>query len=358
LSVQTKVLVPVTALLVLLPAVVIWIVHDSIPRAVRDEALAFSFAGVLVGAGFVWFFVRRILRPLRQLREAAEAVGRGDFSRRIDGRADDELGDLAEALNHLTSSLQTSRAELAGAAESLQATQAQLIQSEKLSAVGQFVAGVAHELNNPLTAVIGFADLLVQTTADPTLRPHLERIARSAHRCHQIVQNLLGFARQHPPERVRLELNDVIDEVLQSVADDFRAGNVEIVREFAEGLPPILADRRQLQQVFIAVLGNGRQAIQAFSGKGRITLRTRGSGADVQVELADNGPGISAENLPRVFDPFFTTKPVGQGTGLGLSLCHGIVREHGGTISARSQPGQGASILITLPAFAPGEATA
>ncbi len=312
--------------------------------------VAVSAAGILLSAGAVWFFVRRIIHPLRQLRDTAEAVGHGDFSRRMGRLANDELGDLAEAFNRMTSNLQTSRTELERAVETLQATQAQLIQSEKLSAVGQFVAGVAHELNNPLTAVIGFSDLLVQTPTDPAIKPHLERIARSAHRCHKIVQNLLGFARQHPPERALVAVNDAIDEVLEIMAYDFRTGNVEIVREFGGDLPLILADRHQLQQVFINILSNGRQAIQAFSNQGRITLRTRRVDADVQVELADNGPGISAENLSRIFDPFFTTKPVGKGTGLGLSLCYGIVREHGGTISARSEPGQGASFLITVPA--------
>jgi len=308
-----------------------------------------SFAGILLSAAVVWFFIRRVIHPLRELRDTAEAVGRGDFSRKIGRLANDECGDLAEAFNGMTTNLQASRAELEKTVETLKATQTQLIQSEKLSAVGQFVAGVAHELNNPLTAVIGFSDLLVQTSTDDKIRLHLERIAKNAHRCHKIVQNLLGFARQHPPERSLVAINGAIDEVLDIMAYDFRTGNVAIVREFQDDLPLILADRHQLQQVFVNILSNARQAIQAVRHDGRIVIRTQLSAALVRIDLIDNGPGVRPEHLSRLFDPFFTTKPIGKGTGLGLSLCYGIVQEHGGTIRAQSELGQGATFVIELP---------
>jgi two-component system NtrC family sensor kinase len=305
----------------------------------------------------VWYFVRRFIHPLSELRDHAEAVGRGDFSRRMPRLANDECGDLAEAFNRMTANLETSRTELEKAVEILKATQTQLIQSEKLSAVGQFVAGVAHELNNPLTAVIGFSDLLVHTTDDPAIRPHLDRIAKSAQRCHKIVQNLLSFARQHPPERDLVALNAAIDDVLEIMTYDLRTSNIEVARSLAEGLPPIMADRHQLQQVFINIISNARQAIQAVRTDGKITVRTRRAGAQVRIEVADNGPGIRAEHLPRIFDPFFTTKAVGKGTGLGLSLSYGIVQEHGGTITAASELGQGAAFVIELPiAPQPGKA--
>jgi len=311
--------------------------------------LGVSLIGILLSAAVVWFFVRRIIRPLRELRDTAEAVGQGDFSRKVRRFSNDECGDLADAFNQMTSNLQGSRAELEKAVEILKATQAQLIQSEKLSAVGQFVAGVAHELNNPLAAVIGFSDLLCQTGADEKVRPHLELIAKSAHRCHKIVQNLLGFARQHAPERSLVQINGTIDEVLEIMAYEFRTSNITIVREFQDNLPVIMADPHQLQQVFVNILGNARQAIEAFRSDGRIVVRTGAEGKFVRVEFTDNGPGIRPENLAKIFDPFFTTKPVGKGTGLGLSLSYGMINEHGGNIRARSELGSGATFVIELP---------
>ena len=313
---------------------------------------AVSVIGVLVIAFIVWLFVRRVTQPLRELRDMAEAVGRGDFSRKTRRVSNDECGDLADAFNGMTANLQSSRAELEKAVEILKATQAQLIQSEKLSAVGQFVAGVAHELNNPLAAVIGFSDLLCQTGTDPAIRSHLELIAKSAHRCHKIVQNLLSFARQHPPERSLVQLNGVIDEVLEIMAYEFRTSNITIVRAFSGDLPVITADPHQLQQVFVNILGNARQAIEAFRPDGQIIVRTGVEKGFVRVEFIDNGPGIRPENLSRIFDPFFTTKPVGKGTGLGLSLSYGMIQEHGGRISARSEVGNGATFVIELPVAA------
>lgn len=323
----------------------------------RFALLAVTVLGVVLSAAVVWFFVRRLTQPLVELRDSAEAVGRGDFSRRVDRVANDECGDLAQAFNGMTASLQSSRAELERAMQQVRVTQQQLIQSEKLSAVGQFVAGVAHELNNPLTAVIGFSELLQSMPADPKTHDHLDRIAKSAHRCHKIVHNLLGFARQHPPERKSVDLHVITDEVLDIMAYDLRTSNITVKREFAAGLPRIIGDAHQLQQVFINIISNARQAIEPVRREGQIAIRTRASAGNVVVEFQDNGPGIRAEHLARIFDPFFTTKPAGKGTGLGLSLCYGIVQEHGGRIVARSEPGRGAMFAIELPAATTQETT-
>ncbi len=319
-------------------------------KAIRKTLLVVSVLGILLSAIVVGLIIRRIIQPLRELRDSAEAVGRGDFSRKIERFSNDECGDLAEAFNRMTSNLQTSRAELEKAVETIKATQAQLIQSEKLSAVGQFVAGVAHELNNPLTTVIGFSDLLRQTETDEKNRHYLDLVARSAHRCHKIVHSLLSFARQHAPERKLIELNAIVEEVLEIMAYDLRTSNVKIVKQFQAGLPALMADAHQLQQVFINILSNARQALETFRRDGEITVRTRLEGGSVRIEFQDNGPGISAENLLRIFDPFFTTKPVGKGTGLGLSLSYGIVKEHGGKITAVSRAGEGVMFVIELPA--------
>lgn len=315
----------------------------------RRTLLELSIGGILLSVLAVSFFVRRITQPLRELRDGAEAVGRGDFSRRIARLPNDECGDLAVAFNGMTDNLQSSRAELEKTVDTLKATQAQLIQSEKLSAVGQFVAGVAHELNNPLTSVIGFSELLSQTDTNEKIRPHLQLIAKSAHRCHKIVQSLLSFSRQHAPERRLIQLGSVVDDVLEIMAYDLRTSNVEIVRDIPDGLPPILGDPHQLQQVFVNILGNARQALEPFRRDGQIVIRARVDAGVMRLEFQDNGPGIRPENVSRIFDPFFTTKPVGKGTGLGLSLSYGLIQEHGGKIRVQSEPGYGAMFIIELP---------
>ena len=318
----------------------------------RTRVLELSLAGIVASALVVWFFVRRVTQPLRELQSSAEAVGRGDFSRRIDRFSNDEFGELAVTFNQMTTNLQNSRIELERAMQTVKATQEQLIQSEKLSAVGQFVAGVAHELNNPLTAVIGFSELLQNAQVDDKTKGHLERIAKSAHRCHKIVHSLLSFARQEAPERKLVDLPTVLEEVLEIMAYDLRTSNVTVVREFTPDLPRIMADPHQLQQVFVNILGNARQAIEPFQREGRIVIRTRSANGWVTLEFQDNGPGIKPQHLARIFDPFFTTKPAGKGTGLGLSLSYGLIQEHGGKITAQSEPGHGATFIIELPVTA------
>lgn len=309
-----------------------------------------SAVGLFISTIVIWFVIGKITSPLRELRSVAEAVGNGDYSRKVQVPSADELGQLAYAFNHMTKNIRHSHAELQRTVQTLKATQAQLIQSEKLSAVGEFVAGVAHELNNPLTSVIGFAELLKQVDLHPRHRSYVQYICKSTERCHKIVQGLLSFARQHPPERTLLNVNDMVGGVLEILAYEMRTSNIEVVREFDANVPRTLGDSHQLQQVVLNILNNARQAIEAHAANGRIRIATESNGTHVRIIMEDNGPGITGENLHRIFDPFFTTKPVGKGTGLGLSLCYGIVREHGGTISAHSLPGKGATFIIELPA--------
>jgi len=311
--------------------------------------LLFSLSGLALGAVIVWLLVRRVTEPLRQLRDSAEAVGRGDFSRRIDIQSKDELGELAAVFNQMTGNLQKSLAQLEKTVEILRATQAQLSHTEKLSAVGEFVAGVAHELNNPLTALIGYAELLQMSDVTDDDRSSLQRISSSAERCHKIVQSLLSFARQHPPERKLANVNALVEAVIEILIYELRTNNIKVEKELSAHLPRLLLDPHQIQQVFLNIVNNARQAIEAHRQRGLIRITTSAVEQRVRITFQDDGPGISEENLAKIFNPFFTTKPVGKGTGLGLSLSYGIIQEHGGSITAASKLGHGTTFLIELP---------
>jgi len=312
-------------------------------RATQGVVLLVVFCAILFSAAVVWFFLSRVTKPLRELRHSAEAVGRGDFSRRVPVRSRDECGELATVFNQMTENLAQSRAQL-------EATQAQLLQSEKLSAVGEFVAGVAHELNNPLTAVIGYSEMLKAADLGDNYRHHSEMVFKSAQRCQRIVQQLLSFARPQKPERKPVSLNSLVTAVLEIVSYTLRTSNIELVTELGPNLPLVMADATQIQQVLLNILNNAYQAIEAQGRSGgRIKIRTETAGARARILIQDNGPGIPAEVLPRIFDPFFTTKGVGKGTGLGLSLCYGIIKEHGGSITPVSRYGEGATFIIELP---------
>jgi two-component system NtrC family sensor kinase len=229
-------------------------------------------------------------------------------------------------------------------------TQMQLVQAAKLSAVGQLVSGVAHELNNPLSVVIGYGQLLLNRDVPPALRRPIELMVSQGDRMARIVRNLLLFARQRPPERVAVQLNEVIDDALALRLNQLMVSSIIVERRFGRDLPDIAGDAQQLQQVFLNLVLNAEQAIVAAGRPGRIVVVTERSAAGdtVRASLTDDGPGISPETLPRIFEPFFTTKEVGSGTGLGLSVSYGIVQEHGGRLSAASRPGE-TTFVVELP---------
>ena len=230
--------------------------------------------------------------------------------------------------------------------------QAKLMHAEKMAAVGQLVSGVAHEVNNPLTAILGFADLLMESPELPeAARRDLRVILQEAQRTKQIVQNLLSFARQMPPQRTAVQLNAILYRTVQLRAYDFNSHGVEVIERFDESLPDVIGDSQQLQQVFLNILNNAYDAVKESGHTGKIEIMTARRGKFVEVWFRDNGHGIS---LPeRIFDPFFTTKEVGKGTGLGLSICYGIVREHGGEILCQNNmDGAGATFIVRLPSVA------
>ena len=227
--------------------------------------------------------------------------------------------------------------------------QQQLLQSEKVSAIGQLVGGVANELNNPLTGVIGYAELLATQTSDEKIKRGLERVHSEARRCHRIVQNLLTFARRHKPEKVLLNINDVLESTLELCAYQLHVDSIRVQRELQADLPRTMADFHQMQQVFMNVIINAHQAIQETNRKGLIKVRSSFSDGKVRVEIVDNGPGIQPQNLQMIFDPFFSTRPPGQGAGLGLSICYGILQEHDGRIWADGAGRQETRIVVELP---------
>jgi two-component system, NtrC family, sensor kinase len=247
--------------------------------------------------------------------------------------------------------------------ENLRRTQEQLLHSEKLAAVGQLISGVAHELNNPLTAILGYSQLLTSSgQMGQQGIEYADKLYKQAQRTHRIVQNLLSFARQHKPERVPVQVNQALEETLALRDYDLRMHNIRVHLDLAEDFPVTSADPHQLQQVFLNMVNNAVDAILEHSTEGDLWVRTSLNGDRLCIEFTDSGPGV--KDASRVFDPFYTTKPVGKGTGLGLSICYGIITEHGGTIRVRNIPTRGACFAIELPhqpvaavSSAPGQKT-
>ncbi len=228
--------------------------------------------------------------------------------------------------------------------------QEQLIQSDKLSSIGELVSGVAHEVNNPLTGILGFTELiLMEKNLGPKIEENLRLILAETERARRIVQNLLTFARMHPLEKRICQINDIIESVLDIRSYEMEISNIEVVRKMDPDLPLTMADPHQMRQVFLNLLNNAIQALKSCPAKRTLSLITSVRNGKITAILEDTGPGIPKQNLTRLFDPFFTTKPMGKGTGLGLSITHGIVREHGGKIYAENMSGAGARFVVELP---------
>jgi PAS domain S-box-containing protein len=227
--------------------------------------------------------------------------------------------------------------------------QEQLMLTDRLASIGELASGVAHELNNPLTSVIGFSQLLVEGDIPQGMKEELGLINSEAQRCASIVKNLLTFARKHAPLKQLSQINDIIEDVLKLRAYEQKVSNIEVERRFASDLPEVMVDYFQMQQVFLNIVINAEYFMAQAHNSGRLIVTTQKFNRSVRVSFTDDGSGISRENLSSLFNPFFTTKEVGKGTGLGLSICHGVVTEHDGRIYARSGPGKGATFIVELP---------
>ena len=221
--------------------------------------------------------------------------------------------------------------------------------SSRLAAIGQLAAGVAHEINNPLTGILGYSELLLRKSADENTRKGLEIIHNAAQRMAKIVENLTTFARRHQPKKEYVDINEIIKEALGLRAYELKTGNIEVALDLASDLPQTMSDFHQIQEVFLNLILNAEQAITEAHRGGKLIIKTKQLKNRVIVSFADDGPGIPDEILNKLFDPFLSTRGEKGGTGLGLSICHGIVTEHEGKIYARSKPGKGATFFVELP---------
>ncbi|MBM3451263.1 MAG: HAMP domain-containing protein [Armatimonadetes bacterium] len=340
---------------------------------IGDAVLSFLESLVIIavstlGVGLIIAAIvtRSVTAPLTYLSMALQRVRGGDLSVSVDpDRSYRETAQMAQAFNAMAEDLRTSRqkidesqrmmeARVADRTRQLEQAQAQLVHAEKLRALGDLVAGVAHELNNPLTSVLGYADLIA---LDDKLPEEVQRdvaiIVHEAELARRIVQNLLLFARQPAHEWDWGDLNAALEQTLNLRRYHLQTRGLEVVTALDPELPAVRRDLYQLQQVFLNLINN---AFQALSGRsGRLEIRTSQRDRHAHGEFLGSGPGIAAENLHRIFDPFFTTKALGEGTGLGLSISYGIVQQHRGTITARKRPEGGAASLIELPLQGPEE---
>jgi PAS domain S-box-containing protein len=224
-----------------------------------------------------------------------------------------------------------------------------LMIADRLASIGELAAGTAHELNNPLTSIIGFSQLLMEKDIPDDTREDVELIYNEAQRAANVTKSLLTFGRKHAPVKQPNQINNIIEDVLKLRTYEHYVNGIEVKKRLAPNLPEIMADYFQMQQVFLNIIINAEYSMTEAHNRGTLTIITKKQNSNVRISIADDGPGISRENLSRIFNPFFTTKEAGKGTGLGLSICHGIVSEHGGQIYARNQPGKGATIVVELP---------
>jgi two-component system, NtrC family, sensor kinase len=312
------------------------------------------------------FTHRLVNRPVKNLLTQTKRIARGDLDAQVQDVTRDEMGELSDAFNKMTASLKSARMELEEWGKNLEAKvaertreikqmQTQLIRSEKLVSLGRLVAGITHEINNPLTGILMFANLTRESPQlDPTLKSDIDVIINEAQRCAKIVKGLLDFSRESIPQMKPASLNNVMEATLTLIGRQSSFHNIDIIRDYQPDLPLMSIDENQMEQVFINILLN---ASQSMSGGGRITIQTYTDDAVYAcIKITDTGAGISEENLGKIFDPFFTTKS-DKGMGLGLSVSYGIIERHGGKIEVQSKLNEGTAFTIKLPLHTQGKET-
>jgi two-component system, NtrC family, sensor kinase len=332
-----------------------------------DRALQKSVATIVVllvgfaavAAALLSTFVHRLIYvPLRDLKAGATRIAAGDLEQRIPARSQDEFGQLAGSFNSMTEALKKSQSEqeqwsrtleqkVEQRTRELRRAEAEAARGEKLASVGLLAAGVAHELNSPLTGILTFSTLMRRKMPEGSADAEdLDLVIQETRRCALIIRRLLDFAREKAPEKSFANLNRLIEDTVRIVERPAHVRNIEIRLDLDPDLPPVWADANMIEQVVMNMLVNAEQAIE---GRGSITVRTRRARAMAEISIIDTGCGIAQENLKRIFDPFYSSKEVGKGTGLGLSVSHSIVEAHGGTIEVESRVGEGTTFRVRLP---------
>ncbi len=343
---------------------------DSIDQKLRSSTFGiavFSLGFIVIASSLVGLFVHDLVYlPLRDLEGGAQRLAAGDLDQPIPVRSSDEFGRLASSFNTMTDALRNSRAQLRDWAftleqkvekrtQELRLAQAETMRGEKLASVGLLASGVAHELNNPLTGILTFAHLVRQKMPDKSPDAEdMDLVIRETKRCAAIIKRLLDFAREKLPEKKFADLNQVIEDTVRIVEKPAHLRDIDFTLDLDRTLPPIWIDADQIKQVIMNMIVNAQHAVEE---KGSITVSTRRSAQTpaqaaepmVVISIVDTGCGIPEQNLRRIFDPFFTSKEVGRGTGLGLSVSHGIVEAHGGVIEVESKVGEGSTFRVFLP---------
>lgn len=326
----------------------------------RAERRGIIIRGVLAGLFFLlsgsviaFIVAGKVTRPLNRLTTAVRSVASKGFADDVPVETTDEIGRLARSFNDMIANLKKRETENF-------LLEAQLRQSQKMEAVGQLAGGVAHEINNPVNSIINLAQLILDERGTPgkSGQDCAERIIREGGRISNIVKSLLAFSRKNIDEKTRVAVRDILSETMDLIAAQLKKDGIELVISAPEGLPEIMANTQQIEQVFLNIIGNARYALNRKypAGHENKVLKIRceevreGSGSSVRVIFRDHGTGIPADLIEKAANPFFTTKPAGEGTGLGLSISYGIIREHGGRFGLSSAEGEHTTVEICLPA--------
>ncbi len=319
----------------------------------------------LLAASLTFFTIHLVNRPVNELLRHTTRLAQGQLDCEMPPASNDELGELMRAFQLMTNNLRQARDDLEEwgrtleekvkeRTDELQQVQSQLVHTEKLASLGELVAGIAHEINNPLSGILIFSSMLLQDKRlDPALTGDLNTISSEAQRCAGIVKGLLEFARDYQPKMAECDINQVLMDSLHLVEYQAVFKNINVIKQLSPDLPIIMADQNQLKQVFINIFINAGQAMQEMDNAELkiITMKEEVPLSGVLIKISDSGSGVEKELLGKLFDPFFTTKGTG-GTGLGLSVSYGIIQAHGGTINVESEVGSGTTFIIRLPHIA------